>query len=140
MKILVDTTVWSLALRRSHKAPLSLPEKIIVNALADLMRDGRALMLGAVRQELLSGVKLQAQFENLQKKLTAYSDFEVTTLDFEAAALAHNTCRANGVQGSSTDFLLCALSLRHQLPIFSVDRDFPQYQKWLPLQLYTPQS
>ena len=56
--------------------------------------------------------------------------------DYEKAAEIYNTCRDNGVQGSNTDFLICAVSINHQLPIFSVDGDFLNYQKHLPLLLH----
>jgi predicted nucleic acid-binding protein len=63
MKVLVDTSVWSLALRRNKNAVLSPEQQSVVTALADLMQDGRAVMMGAIRQELLSGIKTQAGFK-----------------------------------------------------------------------------
>jgi predicted nucleic acid-binding protein len=41
------------------------------------------------------------------------------------------------VQGSNTDFLICAVSINHQLPVFSIDNDFQLYRQWLPVQLYS---
>lgn len=136
MKVLVDTSVWSLALRRSANAALSAEQQAIVNTLADLMRDGRAVMMGAIRQELLSGIKTQTGFDNLKNTLTAFEDVPVSMADYEKAAEIYNTCRANGVQGSNTDFLICAVSINHQLPIFSVDGDFLNYQKYVQTSLY----
>ncbi len=138
MKVLVDTSVWSLALRRSKNATLSPEQQNVVTALADLMRDGRAVMMGAIRQELLSGIKTQAGFDALKSSLTAFEDVPLTMADYEKAAEVFNTCRANGVQGSNTDFLICAVAIHHQLPIFSTDGDFLMYQRWLPIHLYTP--
>jgi predicted nucleic acid-binding protein len=136
MKVLVDTSVWSLALRRPKNVALSPEQQIVVTVLADLMRDGRAVMIGAIRQELLSGIKTQAGFDALKNTLTAFEDVPLTMADYEKAAEVFNTCRANGVQGSSTDFLICAVSINHQLPIFSVDNDFLNYQKHLPVLLH----
>ncbi len=130
MKVLVDTSVWSLALRRPKNASLSPEQQNVVNALADLMRDGRAVMIGAIRQELLSGIKTQAGFDTIKSTLTAFEDVPLTMADYEKAAEVFNTCRANGVQGSNTDFLICAVSINHQMPIFSVDNDFLSYQKY----------
>ena len=111
------------------KTPSLSPEQqTVVTALADLMQDGRAVMMGAIRQELLSGIKTQAGFEALKSTLTAFEDVPLTMQDYEKAAEVFNTCRANGVQGSNTDFLICAVSINHQLPIFSVDNDFLNYQ------------
>jgi predicted nucleic acid-binding protein len=136
MKVLVDTSVWSLALRRPKNVALSPEQQNVVSALADLMRDGRAVMMGAIRQELLSGIKSQAGFEALKSTLTAFEDVPLAMQDYEKAAEVFNTCRANGVQGSNTDFLICAVSINYQLPIFSVDNDFLNYQKYVSVLLY----
>jgi predicted nucleic acid-binding protein len=138
MKVLVDTSVWSLALRRPNNFPITLDQQATVNALADLVRDGRAALLGAIRQELLCGIKKQDQFDALRDSLAAFDDVALTMQDYESAAQAFNTCRAKGVQGSNTDFLICAVSIRYQLPVFSLDRDFLIYQRWLPLHVHTP--
>lgn len=138
MKVLVDTSVWSLALRRPKNIALGPSQQAIVSILADLLRDGRAVMMGAIRQELLCGIKMQPQFDALKKTLTAFDDVAVTTHDYEKAAQAFNTCRAKGVQGSNTDFLICAAAINHQLPIFTIDNDFQMYCQWLPLTLYSP--
>jgi predicted nucleic acid-binding protein len=138
VKVLVDTSVWSLALRRPTKHQLSPEQRATVNALGDLVRDGRAVLIGAVRQELLSGIKTESQFDVLRNSLGAFEDVLLTREVYESAAQAFNNCRANGVQGSNTDFLICAVSLRHQIPIFTLDGDFLMYQRWLPVQLYVP--
>lgn len=138
MKVLVDTSVWSLALRRPKKAALGAEQQAVVAALADLMRDGRAVMMGAIRQELLCGIKTQAQFDALKSTLTAFDDVALTLQDYEKAAEAFNTCRSHGVQGSNTDFLICAVSINHQLPTFSIDNDFQMVRQWLPVRLYSP--
>jgi predicted nucleic acid-binding protein len=136
MKVLVDTSVWSLALRRPKNVTLGPEQQSVVTALTDLMQDGRAVMMGAIRQELLSGIKAQAGFEALKNTLTAFEDISLDMTDYEKAAEVFNICRANGVQGSSTDFLICAVSINHQLPIFSVDNDFQMYRQWLPVRLH----
>ena len=110
----------------------------MVNALGDLVRDGRAMMIGAVRQELLSGIKTESQFVTLRDSLAAFEDVLLTRNVYESAAQAFNSCRASGVQGFNTDFLICAVSMLHQMPIFTLDGDFLMYQRWLPVQLYEP--
>lgn len=138
MKVLVDTSVWSLALRRPKNSPITPQQQATVSALADLVHDGRAVLIGAIRQELLCGIKSPGQFEALRDSLVAFDDVALSRQVYESAAQAFNTCRANGVQGSNTDFLICAVSTYHQLPIFSLDGDFLLYQRWLPIQLYAP--
>lgn len=136
MKVLVDTSVWSLALRRPKQVTLNPKQQNTVAQLADLIRDGRAVMIGAIRQELLSGIKAPTGFNTLKHALAAFEDMPLATQDYEKAAEVFNTCRAGGVQGSSTDFLMCAVSINYQLPIFSVDNDFLGYQKYVGVALY----
>lgn len=136
MKVLVDTSVWSLALRRPKNIPIVPEQQATINALADLVRDGRAVLIGAIRQELLCGIKTQRQFDALRDSLMAFEDVTLPSSVYESAAQVFNTCRANGVQGSNTDFLICAAALHYQLPIFSLDGDFAMYQRWLPIQRY----
>jgi predicted nucleic acid-binding protein len=117
MQVLVDTSVWSLVLRRS------------------------AMLVGPVRQELLCGIKDPAQFERLRSALAAFPDEALTQQDYERAAQLFNTCKAHGVQGSSTDFLISAVALERKLPIFSLDQDFVHFQKCFPLELFiSPQK
>lgn len=130
--VLVDTSVWSLALRRpSEKTPL--PE---VQELARLIRDSRAGLIGPVRQEILSGVRTAAQFTKLRERLRFFRDLPATTSDFEQAAEFYNECRSRGIQGSSTDFLISAMAARRKLAILTTDQDFSQFAKVLPIALH----
>jgi predicted nucleic acid-binding protein len=86
MKVLIDTSVWSQALRRQNATAGSLPESRAVNLLKELIHDGRVALLGPVRQELLSGVKAKVQFEKLQKILSVFPDESLSTADYELAA------------------------------------------------------
>lgn len=135
MKILVDTSIWSLALRRSE--PAAGPE---VSELIELISEVRVQMLGAVRQELLCGIRSQTQFEKLRQRLQAFPDLEPTSRDYETAAEFFNLCRGKGLQGSNTDFLLCAVAANHKLPLFTTDGDFTLFQPHLPITLYHPRS
>jgi predicted nucleic acid-binding protein len=58
MKVVVDTSVWSLALRRNAPDDAAF----VVNQLRDLITDGRVVLVGAVRQEVLSGIRHLEQF------------------------------------------------------------------------------
>ena len=136
MKVLIDTSVWSQALRRQSSESLSTAQERVVNVLKELIHDSRIAMLGPVRQELLSGVKTQKQFEALQQILSVFSDETLLKGDYEQAAKNFNQCRQGGVKGSNTDFLMCAVSMSRGWPIYSLDKDFLQYQKHLALKLY----
>jgi predicted nucleic acid-binding protein len=93
-------------------------------------------MIGPVRQEVLSGIKERAQYERLREHLRAFPDVEIATADYEEAASHFNRCRRKGVQGSNTDFLICAIATRKDLSIFTTDRDFSQFAQVLPITLH----
>lgn len=131
MRVLIDTSVWSLALRRDRPAPAS-----IVEELAGLVREGRTVIIGPIRQELLSGLKGTQQFQILRDHLRAFPDLELETADFEEAAHLFNRCRSKGLQGSNTDFLMCAVATRRDLSIFTTDGDFREFRRVLPLTLH----
>jgi predicted nucleic acid-binding protein len=122
VKILADTCVWSLALRRKDRSALSGDEKVLVASLAESIRDGRVVMIGPIRQEILSGIKEQAQFERLRGALESFSDEPITTLDYEEAARLHNRCRNRGVECGPVDILICAVAARRRWSILTNDR------------------
>ena len=131
MKVLVDTSVWSLALRRARG-----PAHADVDELRHLIDDGRVAMIGPVRQELLSGVRTAAAFAGLRERLDWFSDEILEAADFERAAEHFNACRARGIQGSNTDFLICAAAERRGFPIFTTDADFRRFAAVLPIELH----
>ncbi|MBC8179742.1 PIN domain-containing protein [candidate division KSB1 bacterium] len=131
MKVIVDTCIWSEALRRSNRQDSNL-----VAELSKLIKEVRVQLIGPIRQELLSGIKIEKQFTELKHHLSVYSDMSIKTKDFEKAAEFFNTCRAKGIQGSNTDFLICAVAFHHNLEIFTTDKDFIHFQKYIPVSLY----
>jgi predicted nucleic acid-binding protein len=135
MNLLVDTPVWSLALRRKH-ADLSPREDRVTQALAEVIRDGRAQLVGVVRQELLSGIREEERFRKLRDYLRAFDDPPLETGDHEQAAQMHNRCRARGIAGSAIDFLICAMASRRNWQIFTTDQDFERYRRVLGLKMY----
>ncbi|HQG34936.1 MAG TPA: PIN domain-containing protein [Syntrophales bacterium] len=136
MKILVDTSIWSLALRRSAK--LSEKDRSLVQELNELISEVRVAIIGPVRQELLSGISIKTQFEALKEMLAAFDDMPLRREDYERAAEFYNTCRKAGIQGSQIDFLICAAAAGRELPIFTTDNDFLLYAKHLPISLHRP--
>lgn len=131
MKVVVDTSVWSLAIRRSNSV-----QNETTSELTELITEGRVVMLGSIRQELLSGIKQKEQFSPLADHLRAFPDFELTEDDFEEAASCFNLCRAQGIQGANTDFLICAVAMRNKMPIFTTDKDFANFAKVLEIELH----
>lgn len=135
MNVLVDTSVWSLAFRRAKES-----ENPAVDVLKELVNDGRAALFGPIRQEILSGVRTQEQFISLRNDLRAFPDIVLTTEDYEEAARFFNLCRSKGIQGSNTDFLICAVGSRREMPILTIDKDFDQFAKVLPIDIYGEQG
>ena len=134
MRVLVDTSVWSLALRRSRRA--NAPAAAAVEELRSLIDEGRVAIIGPIRQELLSGLRTPGAFQHLREHLEPFADEPLETADFERAAEHFNTCRAKGIQGSNTDFLICAAAERRGLPILTTDADFVRVGRHLPIQLH----
>jgi predicted nucleic acid-binding protein len=100
-----------------------------------LLDDVTAAIIGPVRQELLSGIRDPAQFSRLRDRLAALSDTPINSEDYIAAAEHSNTCRRHGLQGSSIDFLICAVAIRYHWPVLTTDTDFVGYAQHLPLTL-----
>jgi len=134
--ILVDTPVWSLALRRKA-ADLAVQERHLTQLLYTLVDAGRVQLLGAVRQELLSGLREESQFRRLRDYLRDFPDVSVETEDYEEAARASNQCRSAGIAASPADMLMCAVAVRHRWEILTADRDFVRYRTILKINLFT---
>jgi predicted nucleic acid-binding protein len=133
VNVLVDTSVWSLALRRPTAAGSAETGELI-----ELIREGRVTMIGAIRQEILSGIRAAEQYRKLRDRLRAFSDVHVDESDHEEAATCFNRCRAKGLQGSNTDFLMCAVSLKRDLAILTTDKDFTGFARVLGFELHDP--
>jgi predicted nucleic acid-binding protein len=133
MNVLVDTSVWSMALRR--RARVDHPA---VDQLRAFIRDARVAIIGPIRQELLSGIPDAASFERLRDHLRAFPDLPLELADYEQAAEHFTACRRRGIQGSNTDFLICAVAIRRALPILTTDADFVRVAEVLPIELAQP--
>ena len=137
MKALVDTSVWSLALRRKSEV-LNSAEKAVVSELAELIHEGRAAIIGPIRQELLSGIRTAEQYDRLRTHLRSFADEPVDTEDYEDAARAGNECRTKGIAVSVVDALLCAVAIKRGWTVFSTDPDFKNYATVLALKIHRP--
>ena len=133
MSVLVDTSVWSLALRRRH-----FPQDPAILELRELISEGRAHLIGAIRQEILSGIREKLHFERLRDHLREFPDLPVKIVDYERGAEFLNLCRSHGIQGSNTDFLICAVAIRFGMTILTTDKDFPLFVRHIPAQLHSP--
>ncbi len=141
MNVLVDTSIWSLAFRRQPAQPQSgqASDRYVVE-LKELINETRAQLIGPIRQEILSGISNQAQFQTLREVLRSFEDLAIDSGDYERAAEFFNICRNKGIQGAHTDFLICAVAKRYAAPIFTTDKDFSLYTNHLAISLYEPRQ
>ena len=131
MKVLIDTPIWSYALRTINQK-----YQAEINELTFLIRDQRALIIGPIRQEILSGYSDLRKFKKLKEKISYFDNTPILNSDYELAAELCNKCRGKGIQGSHIDFLICAVAKRLIIPIFTTDKDFAQYQSIISIKLY----
>jgi predicted nucleic acid-binding protein len=133
VNVIVDTCVWSRFLRRNR-----IQADPIVVEVARLVRADAVQILGPIRQELLSGAQPDERFEQLRDYLGFYPNLSLDEQDDELAASYYNLCRKHGLQGTGTDLLICAASVRHGLglKIFTTDKDFDSFAQYLPIKLH----
>lgn len=132
MSLLVDTSVWSLALRRD--APSSMAE---VRALRAALESGETVVCtGVVLQELLQGFTgPKARVEILQR-FSALPFVSPDRTDHVDAAELRNHCRRKGVQLATIDALIAQLCIRHDLTLLSTDADFGHAARICPLRVW----
>ena len=134
MKVLIDTCIWSYALRNNkNKTPKN---EHLVKELSELIKESRVEIMDAIRQEILSGIKQTSQFDTLSHSLSFFSDIVATQEEYVLAAELFNKLRSKGIQGSNTDYLICAVAINHGLSIFTDDRDFLSFRKHIDIHLH----
>ena len=133
--VLVDTSIWSLALRRRAEH-LHAEETQLVEEWARLVRSGHATLIGPIRQEILSGIREESTYGQLKSLLDTFRYLEITPGDYDQAAEFFNACRRRGVIGTHVDMLICSVAVRHDMPVYTTDSDFERYAKHVPLELH----
>src|SRR5713226_5207851 len=111
MRVLVDTVIWSIVFRR-RATDLSAADELVRNKLLALFHEGRAGMIGPVRQELLTGIRNEKHFLGLRQDLRSVPDEPLAGEDFEYAAEISNRCRQSGLAATPIDALLCSIAVR----------------------------
>jgi predicted nucleic acid-binding protein len=134
LSVLVDTSIWSLALRR-RRGDLHPEESVLVKRWEGLVRKGQAVIIGPIRQEILSGLRSTEQFERLRERLDPFDDLPILQSDYEEAARLFNRLRSRGITGTPTDLLICAVAQRLGTSIFTTDEDFRAYARHLTIRI-----
>jgi hypothetical protein len=132
LSLFVDTSVWSLALRRDAPAPA--PE---VRELAHALQSGEAVLTtGLVFQELLQGFAGPRAREQILTRFSVLPLLVPDRQDHIDAASLRNQCRRSGLQVGTIDILLAQLCIRHDLTMLSTDSDFRRIAGYCELKLW----
>ena len=116
MRVLVDTPIWSYAFRSKKPEFTEL-----VNKQIELIKNNNVLIIGVIKQEILSGYSDPNKFNKLETKMTAFENTQIVDDDYIQAAKFSTKCYTNGVHGLPTDFLFCAVAHRVGATIFTTD-------------------
>jgi predicted nucleic acid-binding protein len=131
LNVLVDTSVWSLALRRTP--PSSAPEVALLERC--LGREEVIVTTGLVLQELLQGFEGPSQARRILERFSILPLLVPELEDHVQAAALRNRCRRRGLQVGTIDALLAQLAIRHRLELLTADRDFERMSHLCPLSL-----
>ena len=135
MSVFVDTSVWSLALRRD--APSDLPE---VDELRRSLEQGAVYCTGLVLQELLQGFVKPKAHRQIIDHFSALPLLVPDRDDHIHAAELRNRCRRRGVQSGTIDALLAHLCVRYELTMLTTDYDFRNIASIVSLSVWSPDT
>ncbi len=131
MNVLVDTSVWSLALRRKQQSTDASVKK-----LRDLIASGHSIFyLGIILTEVLQGIRSDTLFKNIEQQFDALELMSLTKHDYVCAAKLSQVCRRAGINASTIDFLIAAAAIEHSCSLLTTDKDFEYIATVSPLTL-----
>lgn len=134
MNLFVDTSVWSLALRRDGTS-----DQPIVRRLRDALDGGDGVFTtGLVLQELLQGFQGPKARDAIVDRFASLPLLIPDRTDHVEAAELRNACRRSGIQVGTLDVLLAQLCVRHDLVMLSTDRDFTLIAPYVGLTNWEP--
>lgn len=134
MSLLVDTSVWSLALRRD----VETQSREVVALRNALLGTDQVFSTGLILHELLQGFAGPKARDSIVERFTALAFVEPDRQDYIDAAEVRNTCRRHGVQIGTIDALVIQLSRRHDLQILTADNDFRSASLHIEFRLWGP--
>lgn len=121
MNIVVDTSVWSLVLRRGR---VDEADRWVKTFRSCVEIGHYIFLLGPILQELLTGVKTSRDFNRVLKALRPFPLLPLERETFVLAAQISSHCRRRGVQASHIDYLIAAACVENACPLLTADRDF----------------
>ncbi len=133
MNILVDTSVWSLALRRKSSVKSTEAQH-----LEKLFLSGEAIQVtGIILQEILQGIRTNEQTAKLLAYFHSFPLLSPSRDHYIYAASLYTTCRRSGIKVSTADCLIASIAIKYDCYLFTTDNDFLHMQKTAPLKLLT---
>ena len=134
MTLLVDTSVWSLALRRDR-----VRDEPQVEALRQALGGAQSVVTtGLILQELLQGFAGARAQRKIVARFAALPLLVPDRQDYIDAAGIRNRCRRAGIQLGTIDALLAQLGVRHRLVLLSTDNDFVHAARHCALRVWAP--
>jgi predicted nucleic acid-binding protein len=136
LSLFVDTSVWSLAFRRSPPSSATA-----VQALVRAIESGETILTtGLVLQELLQGFSGPSARDQFLDRFSVVPLIVPDRDDHVRAAELRNACRRVGMQVGTIDALLAELCIRHDLTMLSTDNDFKHIASQCALKLWTERN
>jgi predicted nucleic acid-binding protein len=132
LSLFVDTSVWSLALRRDTP-----PDIAELKELRRALVAGSVISTGLVLQELLQGFSKPKAHQQIIERFRPIPLIVPNRDDHIDAADLRIRCRRRGVQAGTIDALLAQLCIRHELTMLTTDRDFQYIGRIVPLTIWT---
>lgn len=121
MNLVVDTSVWSLLLKREKYDP---ENDYLKQLKVHLQREDCIFMIGIILQELLDGIKNDKYFDLTAQYLEPFQMIELCRKDYIDASRLRNHCRSRGIQAGSVDFLIASACINNNCPLLTADKDF----------------
>jgi predicted nucleic acid-binding protein len=131
MRALIDTSVWSLSLRREGPADHPTMETLM----SMLRADEDVFLTGPILQEILQAFRSDSSFRRVARHLEPFPLLELERPDFIAAATLHRRCMARGVSVSTADCQIATAAIRHDCLLLSADKDFERIARFSELKL-----
>ena len=131
MKLLIDTSIWSEALRRKNKSVDS--SETVLRKIID--NNDEIVVIGIILQEILSGISNPKLFSEIRRILNDFSYVEIVKNDYIYAAELRNKCKQKGITAGSFDFLIASVAIRNKLILVTYDSDFINISKHTDLKI-----
>ena len=120
MKILVDTSVWSEALRRK-KNKIDSGHSFLFQLINN---DEHIILTGIILLEILSGITDNKLFNKIKNILQDFEFVEPEKEDYIYSTELRNNLKKKGISSGAIDFLIASIAIRNEFYLVSYDKDF----------------